>query len=472
MSDSTNPNKQRAAQTKEPETLPLTPSDAKAAARATKAPKPKVKEPKDYTKDDWMDDVVKRADDLIASIQKAIKPATIDYSRFQRPTDSTTGMVKPIHHPIQHQPQVSRPNPPKIDSIKQVLHEPTKKADGKKGKWKVQVDGKPEWYSVTDVRDTKIPAHLPGGGNMYTLAGHPDKMVHQSRITDLDEDDVEKCDMDMIDQADELIKALEALSKVNAEDSNRRLNVAQSVADRAAAGRPTRARMPWETIATQTTHPSPDKGGPKPQPYGGKISVRHQGEEARVVKPHPLGQMKPAEHASQATNVQHQRVMDEAHQEYRRRKSDVAARARVKAEDDKAQKSVTSGAIAAPNSVEPTVKVDEKLTKPPVSEAQRRLVHARAAAGESWAKEWAGKDPGGKLPERKESKKLHKCETPVCELGSDARTALVKSLFSSDEITNMVVAMADEGSIHRNSALEWMTWNTVSPELFSALDGE
>jgi hypothetical protein len=40
---------------------------------------------------------------------------------------------------------------------------------------------------------------------------------------------------------------------------------------------------------------------------------------------------------------------------------------------------------------------------PPVSEKQRRLVHARAAQGEKWAKEWASKDPGGKLPEESHS---------------------------------------------------------------------
>ncbi len=51
----------------------------------------------------------------------------------------------------------------------------------------------------------------------------------------------------------------------------------------------------------------------------------------------------------------------------------------------------------------PLAEKAEALSKPPVSQKQRELVHARADEGVKWAKEWAAKDPGGKLPEYKKS---------------------------------------------------------------------
>lgn len=59
---------------------------------------------------------------------------------------------------------------------------------------------------------------------------------------------------------------------------------------------------------------------------------------------------------------------------------------------------------------------EELLQKPPTTEAQRRLVHARAKQGVKWAKEWASKDPGGKLPERAE-----KSETFIDDKNAGAR---------------------------------------------------
>lgn len=48
--------------------------------------------------------------------------------------------------------------------------------------WKAQVGGK--WHSVLDVKDSGIPAHQAGGGNMYHLEGHA-QPVHQDYIEDL-----------------------------------------------------------------------------------------------------------------------------------------------------------------------------------------------------------------------------------------------------------------------------------------------
>lgn len=55
--------------------------------------------------------------------------------------------------------------------------------------WKVKVDGQgDQWFKVKDVVDTKKPWPHPEAGNMYHLHGM-DKPVHQSKITDMDEDE-------------------------------------------------------------------------------------------------------------------------------------------------------------------------------------------------------------------------------------------------------------------------------------------
>jgi hypothetical protein len=55
--------------------------------------------------------------------------------------------------------------------------------------WKVKVADKgDQWFKVKDVVDTKKPWPHPEAGNMYHLHGI-DQPVHQSKITDIDEDD-------------------------------------------------------------------------------------------------------------------------------------------------------------------------------------------------------------------------------------------------------------------------------------------
>ena len=100
-------------------------------------------------------------------------------------------------------------------------------------------------------------------------------------------------------------------------------------------------------------------------PNGKVLSI-----EEKPLKPVQQQIHKPLEdHASRATNVKHQQILDEAKQEARRRLQAAASKAK------EVKKSVTSGAIPTEQPVENTVVPAEKLEKPPVSEAQRPLLH-------------------------------------------------------------------------------------------------
>jgi hypothetical protein len=49
----------------------------------------------------------------------------------------------------------------------------------------VKINGKHGWHKIVDIKDTGIPAHKPGGGNIYTVESHAGQThdVHQSKVT-------------------------------------------------------------------------------------------------------------------------------------------------------------------------------------------------------------------------------------------------------------------------------------------------
>jgi hypothetical protein len=120
-----------------------------------------------------------------------------------------------------------------------------------------------------------------------------------------------------------------------------------------------------------------------------------------------------AETLSQAKQAEAQRDLEVKKAEY------LQLVKKQQAQADNVVANVAKRHMAAIESVRKTDKVEVEppmpLKKPPVSEAQRKLVHARAAEGEPWAKEWASKDKGGKLPEKKAEVDPDRLETGSAE---------------------------------------------------------